>query len=194
MVGHCNEYDGAFGGKLSRRAHAVPRGHLTAASSSIQHKNPQNRPRSHYQFVENVSSPRRGVARGCADYGAKDAKPGSRILKPEKSAICCCCPGRNKIIAPVRRREHTLSMFSKTPPHPACVGMTDSDGFRTFSTNCCWPRRVCACARPAHKGLEARHEHLLLQACVRLGTKAATRMPLTDRVGDCSTGASLPGI
>jgi hypothetical protein len=35
--------------------------------------------------------------------------------------------GATKVVAPVRRREHTLSVFATTPPHPAFAGMTATD-------------------------------------------------------------------
>src|SRR4030066_2466164 len=40
--------------------------------------------------------------------------------------------GATKPVAPVRRREHTLSVFTKTPPHPAFAGMTSRSNIRRY--------------------------------------------------------------
>jgi hypothetical protein len=57
--------------------------------------------------------------------------------KPPKAAFDPSLPvaarGATKFVAPVRRREHTLSVFTKTPPYPAFAGMTSDRDDKTLS-------------------------------------------------------------
>jgi hypothetical protein len=48
----------------------------------------------------------------------------SRAGRANHFKVPVAARGATKFVAPVWRREHTLSVFAKTPPHPAYAGMT----------------------------------------------------------------------
>src|SRR3989344_128122 len=45
-------------------------------------------------------------------------------MQVKRYVIPVAVRGATKIVAPVRRHEHTLSVFVNPPPHPASAGMT----------------------------------------------------------------------
>jgi hypothetical protein len=68
-----------------------------------------------------------------AEYIVTPAKAGVQDIMTHETINMLLLPGvQQKSVAPVRRREHTLSMFTKTPPHPAFAGMTAWKFFRIF--------------------------------------------------------------